>query len=140
MTDTAYRIGAIAVFTFTLTLQAPATASLARQGQAEILCLPRGAERPRPCIWAKTGSTIAVDTSGVAGGRPLTVAFVGARNSGIRVPLGRQPLSLDGSYLLTVPSRLCSGNRLGNFEIQVLTSDLQNSGATRKLASLPVRC
>ena len=139
MTDTAYRIGAIAVFALLLPLEAPTAAALARQGQAEILCLPRGAERPRPCVWAKTGTTIAVDTSRVASGRPLTVAFVG-KHSATRVPLGSQPLSLDGSYLLTVPSRLCSGDRLGNFEIQVLTSDLQNAGATRKLATLPIRC
>ena len=140
MTDTAYRIGAIAVFALLLPLQAPADASLARKGQAEILCLPRGADRPRPCPWAKTGTIIAVDTSAVAQGRPVTVAFVGRKTAGTRVRLGSQPLSLDGSYLLTVPSRLCHGDRLGNFEIQVLTSDLQSAGTTRKLASLPVRC
>ena len=141
MTDAAYRIGAIFVWAFLLFQPTPALSSLAKKTRAEILCLHRGASRPMPCTAVKPGSIITVNTAGIGNGRPLIVAFTGRKDHVTpRVVLGTQPQAVDGSYMLTVPRRLCSGERMGNFEIQLLMSDLQNPQELAKIASLPVRC
>jgi hypothetical protein len=97
------------------------------------LCLPPGG-KPSPCGTANAGQTIRVQlaTTSLPTG-PIQLRFAEEpvagrtpRTAMVTVPPAR---SIDGGYEVKVPSELCTGARgsEGQFEIQMMTSDLQNS-------------
>ena len=97
------------------------------------LCLPPGG-KPTSCGTASAGQTIRLQlaTTRLPTG-PIQLRFAEESVAGrspraavVTVPPAR---SLDGGYEVRVPSELCAGARgsEAQFEIQMMTSDLQNS-------------
>lgn len=128
------RIASVA-FSGTLLVALPGSseAQTGRTPKSVALCLPPGG-RPAPCGPARAGQTLRLQlaTTSLPTG-PIQLRFVeeappgrSARTAVVIVPPAR---SLDGGYEVTVPSELCAGSRSseGQFEIQMLTSEMQNA-------------
>ena len=91
-----------------------------------VLCLPPGGTRPVPCSTAAAGSTLHLDTD-LRGSVPLRVTLISVSGVGRASVQARPVPGRDGSYLITVPRHLCGKDKLGNFEIQIATSDMNQA-------------
>ena len=130
-----------------------ATALAPKNPKATILCLPPGSTKPAPCGVVSAGSDIQLVAEGGSSGLPLRVRLDEV-TEGKKPVIGRATISprklpgSGGTYVLTVPRHLCAsaskGQRL-QFEIQMLTSDLQNAenaryGDADSLGFFQMRC
>ena len=133
MTDVFRTAGLILPAALLLILPAPAQSQGRTTPKPVALCLPPGG-KPMPCGTASAGQTIRLQlaTTSLPTG-PIQLRFAeepvpgrSPRTALVTVPPAR---SIDGGYEVRVPSELCSGVRgsEGQFEIQMMTSDLQNS-------------
>ena len=125
-------------------------AQISRTPKALASCLPPGG-RPAPCGTARAGQTLRLQlATTILPTAPIRLRFVeeapagrSPRTAVVTVPPER---SLDGGYEVTVPGELCAGSRSseGQFEIQMLTSDLQNAegagGDADSIGLFQMRC
>jgi hypothetical protein len=133
MTDVFRTAGLVLPAALLLTLPAPAQSQGRTAPKQVALCLPPGG-KPTPCGTTSAGQTIRLQlaTTSLPAG-PIQLRFAeepvagrSPRTAMVTVPPAR---SVDGGYDVRVPSELCSGARGSQvqFEIQMMTSDLQNS-------------
>jgi hypothetical protein len=114
-----------------------------------IRCLPPGGGKPVACASARAGERIVL-TIGKGSTSPSNVTLV-PQQAPRKPTIGRatiSPKKLPGSgtsYSFTLPKEWCEGRLAGQFEIQVMTSDLQNaenvrSGDADSLGFFQMRC
>lgn len=150
MTDIA-RIASVA-FSGALLIALPSSseAQISQTTKTLAPCLPPGG-RPVPCGTARAGQTLRLQLATTSlPSAPIQVRFVE------EAPAGRAPRmatvivpperSLDGGYEVMVPGELCVGSRAseGQFEIQMLTSNIQNAentgGDANSIGWFQMRC
>lgn len=139
MTDNLRRICLMASAVAVMGLASPAPAQLwpslsgkprphmaTKKPNLIVLCLPPGGTKPVPCATAAAGSTLHLDTD-LRGSVPLRATLISVSGAGRASVQARPVPGRDGSYLITVPRHLCAKDKLGNFEIQIATSDMNQA-------------
>lgn len=133
MTDVFRTAGLVLPGALLLILPAPAQSQGRTTPKPVALCLPPGG-KPIPCGTVRAGQTMRLQlaTTSLPTG-PIQLRFteepVAGRSPRTAMVTVAPVRSVDGGYEVTVPAELCSGVRgsESQFEIQMMTSDLQNS-------------
>ena len=130
-----------------LAMSQSASSSPRKPPKITTLCLPPGGSKPMPCRMATSGTQLSLRLAQDGGPAPHTLIFreVG---SGRTVPVKLQPKWFI-DHGVQLPAELCEGrpspSRAGGgqqlqFEIQVLTSDLQNAQHADSVGFFQMRC
>ena len=129
-----------------LALPQSADSSPRKTPKMTVLCLPPGGSKTIPCGMATRGTKLSLRMTQDGGPAPHTLIFreVG---SGRTVPVKLQPKWISDHGMIPLPAGLCAGASSAarggqqlQFEIQVLTSDLQNAQHADSVGFFQMRC